>query len=109
MLLSKALGIERARLVHLLNGLEARKSWSVAGPKTDRRSHALHLSAKGRSALADIKALAQEHEQHLKEDWTQRPSIAVTPARVLRLWLNQFRTTILSYQQANVRRIRGCR
>ena len=67
MSLSKALGIERARLVHLLNGLEARKFVERRGSKTDRRSHALHLTAKGRSDLADIKALAQEHEQHLAE------------------------------------------
>ena len=67
MSLSKALGIERARLVHLLNELEARKFVERRGSKTDRRSHALHLTAKGRSALADIKALAQEHEQHLAE------------------------------------------
>jgi DNA-binding HxlR family transcriptional regulator len=57
----------RPRLVHLLNGLEARKFVERRGSKTDRRSHALHLTAKGRSALADIKALAQEHEQHLAE------------------------------------------
>jgi len=67
MSLSKTLGIERARLVHLLNELEARKFVERRGSKTDRRSHALHLTAKGRSALADIKALAQEHEQHLAE------------------------------------------
>jgi DNA-binding MarR family transcriptional regulator len=67
MSLSKALGIERARLVHLLNDLEARKFVDRRGSKTDRRSHALHLTAKGRSALADIKALAQEHEKHLAE------------------------------------------
>ena len=67
MSLSKALGIERARLVHLLNDLEARKFVDRRGSKTDRRSHALHLTAKGRSALADIKALAQEHEQHLAD------------------------------------------
>ena len=67
MSLSKALGIERARLVRLLNELEARKFVDRRGSKTDRRSHALHLTAKGRSALADIKALAQEHEQHLAD------------------------------------------
>lgn len=67
MSLSKALGIERARLVHLLNELEARKFVDRRGSKTDRRSHALHLTAKGRSALANIKALAQEHEQHLAD------------------------------------------
>jgi len=67
MSLSKALGIERARLVHLLNELEARKFVDRRASKTDRRSHALHLTAKGRSALADIKSLAQEHEQHLAD------------------------------------------
>ena len=67
MSLSKALGIERARLVRLLNELEARKFVDRRGSKTDRRSHALHLTAKGRSALTDIKALAQEHEQRLAE------------------------------------------
>ena len=67
MSLSKTLGIERARLVHLLNELETRKFVERRGSKTDRRSHALHLTAKGRSALAGIKALAQKHEQHLAE------------------------------------------
>ena len=67
MSLSKTFGIERARLVHLLNELEARKFVERRGSKTDRRSHALHLTAKGRSALAGIKALAQKHEQHLAE------------------------------------------
>ena len=39
MSLSKTLGIERARLVHLLNELEARNSSNVAGPKpTDVRT-----------------------------------------------------------------------
>ena len=67
MSLSKALGIERAHLVHLLNGLESRRFVERRSSKTDRRSHSLHLTAKGRSALVGIKALAQEHEQHLAE------------------------------------------
>lgn len=65
--LSNALGIERARLVHLLNGLESRLFVERRPSKNDRRSHALHLTAKGRSALAGIKALAQEHERHFAE------------------------------------------
>jgi DNA-binding MarR family transcriptional regulator len=67
MSLSKALGIERARLVHLLDGLEARRFVERRPSANDRRSHALYLTAKGGTALADIKALAQEHEQHLAE------------------------------------------
>src|SRR5215831_21337215 len=65
MSLSKALGIERARLVHLLNGLEARRFVERRLSATDRRSHALHLTAKGRSTLTIIKAFAREHEQRL--------------------------------------------
>jgi DNA-binding MarR family transcriptional regulator len=65
--LSNALGIERARLVHLLNGLESRSFVERRPSKNDRRSHALHLTAKGRSALGGIKALAQEHERHFAE------------------------------------------
>jgi DNA-binding MarR family transcriptional regulator len=65
MSLSKALGIERARLVHLLDGLEAQRFVKRRPSASDRRSHALHLTAKGGTALASIKALAQEHEQHV--------------------------------------------
>jgi DNA-binding MarR family transcriptional regulator len=65
--ISNALSIERARLVHLLNGLEARSFVERRPSKDDRRSHALHLTAKGRSALGGIKALAQEHERRFAE------------------------------------------
>jgi DNA-binding MarR family transcriptional regulator len=63
--ISNALGIERARLVHLLNGLEVRKFVERRASATDQRAHALYLTAKGRSALSDIRALAQEHEQNV--------------------------------------------
>jgi DNA-binding MarR family transcriptional regulator len=63
--LAQTLGIERARLVHLLDGLEARKFVQRSRSLTDRRSHALSLTAHGRGALARIKALADEHEQRL--------------------------------------------
>jgi DNA-binding MarR family transcriptional regulator len=63
--LSQTLGIERARLVHLLDGLEARKFVQRRRSISDRRSHALSLTAQGRSALARIKALADEHEQRI--------------------------------------------
>jgi DNA-binding MarR family transcriptional regulator len=65
--LAHTLGIERARLVHLLDDLEARNVVQRARSKHDKRSHTLALTARGRSALARIKALADEHEQRLAQ------------------------------------------
>jgi DNA-binding MarR family transcriptional regulator len=65
--LSQTLGIERARLVHLLDGLEARKFMQRCRSANDRRSHALALTAQGRGALGRIKALADAHEQRLAQ------------------------------------------
>jgi len=65
--LARTLGIERARLVHLLDGLEARNMVQRARSKHDKRSHTLTLTARGRSALGRIKVLADEHEQRLAQ------------------------------------------
>ncbi|MGL3211542.1 MarR family winged helix-turn-helix transcriptional regulator [Bradyrhizobium sp. BR 1433] len=67
MAVAKRLGIERARLVHLLDSLEDRDFVSRVPSATDRRSHALHLTARGRTALAQFKRLAAEHERHVAE------------------------------------------
>jgi DNA-binding MarR family transcriptional regulator len=67
MALSHALTIERARLVHVLNALEARGLVRRVASPTDRRSHALHLTADGRKMLVRIKALAAEHEGHVAQ------------------------------------------
>jgi DNA-binding MarR family transcriptional regulator len=67
MAVAKRLGIERARLVHLLDSLEQRDLVSRVKSTTDRRSHALHLTARGKSALAQFKRLAAEHERHVAE------------------------------------------
>ncbi|MGT2438809.1 MarR family winged helix-turn-helix transcriptional regulator [Bradyrhizobium betae] len=66
MAVAKRLGIERARLVHLLDNLEQRKLVKRIKSKTDRRSHALHLTAPGETALAMFKRLAAEHERHVE-------------------------------------------
>ena len=65
MAVAKRLGIERARLVHLLNSLERRKLVKRVASATDRRSHALHLTAQGEAQLARFKRLAAEHERHV--------------------------------------------
>jgi DNA-binding MarR family transcriptional regulator len=67
MAVAKRLGIERARLVHLLDSLEQRNLVSRSASDTDRRSHALHLTARGKVALAQFKRLAAEHERHVAE------------------------------------------
>lgn len=66
MAVAKRLGIERARLVHLLDSLEQRKLVKRIKSKEDRRSHALHLTAQGETALAKFKRLAAEHERHVE-------------------------------------------
>ncbi|WP_051310465.1 MarR family winged helix-turn-helix transcriptional regulator [Bradyrhizobium sp. Cp5.3] len=66
MAVAKRLGIERARLVHLLDSLESRRLVKRIKSKADRRSHALHLTAQGATALAKFKRLAAEHERHVE-------------------------------------------
>ena len=65
--LSQTLGIERARLVRLLDSLEARKFVQRRRSRADRRSHVLSLTVQGRGALARIKTLADEHEHRLAQ------------------------------------------
>jgi DNA-binding MarR family transcriptional regulator len=65
--LAHALGIERARLVHVLDGLERRGFVKRSTSATDRRSHALHLTPAGQVAFAKIKALAFEHENSMAQ------------------------------------------
>jgi DNA-binding MarR family transcriptional regulator len=67
MAVARRLGIERARLVHLLDSLERRKLVKRIKSKSDRRSHALHLTAQGEIALTKFKRLAAKHERHVEE------------------------------------------
>jgi DNA-binding MarR family transcriptional regulator len=63
--LGERLGIERARLVRLLDGLERRGLIRRKPSPSDRRSHALHLTREGQRDLEPIKSLAAEHEARL--------------------------------------------
>ncbi|MGE0286107.1 MAG: MarR family winged helix-turn-helix transcriptional regulator [Bradyrhizobium sp.] len=67
MAVAKRLGIERARLVHLLDSLERRKLVKRVQSAVDRRSHALHLTASGEASLRKFKRLAAEHERHVAD------------------------------------------
>lgn len=59
------LGIERARLVRLLDGLERRGLTARLPSPADRRSHALQLTPDGQKILKRAKALASAHEARL--------------------------------------------
>ena len=61
--LGRALAIKRANLVGMLNELERRKLARRVASPSDRRSHALHLTAGGRQMLDRFHKLALEHEK----------------------------------------------
>ena len=61
----RALAIKRANLVGMINELEQRKLARRAASPSDRRSHALYLTAHGRQMLARYHKLALEHEKRV--------------------------------------------
>ena len=63
--LAERLGIEPARLVRLLDGLERRGLLRRRASPRDRRSHALVLTRDGVRELKRMKVLAAEHEANL--------------------------------------------
>lgn len=63
--LGNTLGIERARLVRLLNRLERRALLERLPSNGDGRRHALRLTALGQSTFKQARALAERHEAGL--------------------------------------------
>ena len=63
--LADTLGIERARLVRLLDRLDKRGLTQRLDSRTDRRSHALKLTPDGQKILKRAKALAALHEARI--------------------------------------------
>ena len=59
------LGIKRSNMVSLINELEKLGLAERTPHETDRRSHALHLTAVGRKLLAKLEKLVRTHEQRL--------------------------------------------
>jgi DNA-binding MarR family transcriptional regulator len=62
---AQTLGIERARLVRLLDRLEKRGLIQRLPSRIDRRSHVLKLTPAGQQVLRRAKALAAMHEARL--------------------------------------------
>ena len=65
--LAGALGIQRTRLVLLLDELEKRGLTRRLRLPTDRRYHALDLTPEGRKKLRRIKSLAAVHEARVEK------------------------------------------
>jgi len=62
-----ALGIKRANLVALVEGLARRELIDRRRPANDRRAHALHLTAAGEKLVARIRTLQQGFEAEIVE------------------------------------------
>jgi DNA-binding MarR family transcriptional regulator len=75
--LADTLGIERARLVRLLDHLERRGLMRRLPSPRDRRSHALELTSEGQKVLKKAKALAATHEARLIEKLGAEPRVAI--------------------------------
>jgi DNA-binding MarR family transcriptional regulator len=69
--LSTRLGIHPSRLVAILDELEGRGLLERKPNAEDRRQYALHLTAKGRDALARIGQIARQHQDALCASLTQ--------------------------------------
>jgi DNA-binding MarR family transcriptional regulator len=63
--IAEALAIERARLVLMLDRLELRGLLVRSRSKSDRRSHALHLTPAGRDLLQILLEVQAEHEKRI--------------------------------------------
>lgn len=64
---STALGIKRTNLVALIDVLERRGLARREPVPSDRRSYALHLTAKGKSFMAKLHERVSAHERHVTD------------------------------------------
>ena len=62
-----ALGIKRSNIVSLVNELESRGLAKRSPHESDLRSHALHLTPKGKKLLARLNDLVRTHEQRMTD------------------------------------------
>lgn len=67
-----AMGIDRSTLVAVLDRLEARDLIERAPSPTDRRSHALMLTAEGTRYLDELMPRVEAHERELAGDLSDR-------------------------------------
>lgn len=68
--LAAMLGINATRMVFLVDELEKLGLVERRRNPEDRRSHALYLTGQGRAMLAQVRAVAAEHEQQMSAGLT---------------------------------------
>lgn len=84
--LAATLGIQRARMVRLLNRLEARGLMRRLQSAADGRTHALRLTAKGQATLRRARELSNLHEARLVA------KLGAEPYRMVKEILRDFQT-----------------
>jgi DNA-binding MarR family transcriptional regulator len=62
---AEALAIERARLVQMIDRLEVMRRVRRERSTTDRRSHALHLTAAGAELIGRAQRALEEHDRNV--------------------------------------------
>jgi len=82
--LGRALGIERARLVRVLDRLDKRGLTRRLQSAADGRTHALRLSPKGQETLRRARELAARNEERLSA------KIGAEPYRIVKNILREF-------------------
>ena len=82
--LGEALGVDRSTVVATLDRLEGRGLLARAPAPADRRAHALELTAKGRTLLADAACRVRAHEENLARSLSaeERAQLMVLLARL---------------------------
>ena len=84
--LSKMLGMFPSRLVLVLDEMEKLSLVERKPSASDRRTYALHLTARGKTTFEKIGRIAREHEEELCSSLTakERQSLAALLARIAR-------------------------
>lgn len=72
--LADRLGAVPSRVVALIDSLEERDLVERVRSSTDRRNYELHLTARGTSALAELRTIADAHESELLAPLTAEQS-----------------------------------
>jgi MarR family transcriptional regulator, lower aerobic nicotinate degradation pathway regulator len=78
--LCTAARIDSGNMVELLDGLEARQYAQRAGDPRDRRRYVVTITARGRSALAELRLAVEEYDRRFLSPLTaqERQQLAIT-------------------------------
>jgi DNA-binding MarR family transcriptional regulator len=84
--LAEHLGVLPSRMVALIDTLEQKGLVERIPSPDDRRTHALHLTRRGKQILGDVSRIAMEHERDLGAALSEeeRTTLAELCARIVR-------------------------